>query len=40
MSITSTSFALLVGGIAFILLAIGVLITISDLKKRHEHEAK
>lgn len=37
-TITSIPFALIVGGIAFLMLFIGVFITISDLKKRHEAE--
>lgn len=37
-TITSTPFALIIGGIAFLMLFAGVFITISDLKKRHDAE--
>lgn len=38
MSVTSPYFAVIVGTIAILLLAVGVVITISDLRKRNEAE--
>lgn len=37
-TITSIPFAIIVGFLAFALLAFGILISISDLRKRHENE--
>jgi glucose uptake protein GlcU len=37
-TITSIPFAIIIGLLAFALLAFGILISISDLRKRHESE--